>query len=219
MPNAEASQKPFLTRRRLAWAVLFLQMLAVGGVLFASGKFQPFWVPDSVLYSDYPMDSLEEALRNHRTPLYPLFLRAIGKWSNDFQAVPAALYLLYCLAVAVFFRGVLAVDERPIRSALIAGTLLYSNVLFHLVNEIGSDCLAAAWAILAFGFVLMRLGGQTGLLTLLAIAIATFLTWLTRPAYLFLILLVPLVCPLWPIARCNGLSWAALRWSRWGDTT
>jgi hypothetical protein len=49
---------------------------------------------------------------------------------------------------------------------------------------------------LTFGFVLRRLGGKTGIPTLIAIAAATFLTWLTRPAYLFLILLVPLVCEL-----------------------
>ncbi len=216
MPIAEPSPKPFHARRRVAWVVLFLQMLAVGGVLWTSGKFQPLIVPDSVLYSEYPMDSVAEALRNHRTPLYPLFLRAMRVVSNEFQVVPAAQYLLYCLAVAVFFRGLLAVDDGPIRSALIAGTLLYSNVLFHLVSEIGTDCLAATWAIATFGFVLMRLGGQAGFPTLLAIAVATFLTWLTRPAYLFLILLVPLVCVLG--RRTTGpTSPASPRWRQGWD--
>jgi hypothetical protein len=118
----------------------------------------------------------------------------MGAWSPSFERVPAAQFLLYCLAVGIFYRGLLAVQNGEIRCALIAGTLLYSSVLFHFVNEIGTDAPAAAGAIAILGFVLMRVGGQSGLLTLLAISITTFLTWLTRPAYLFLIPLVPSVC-------------------------
>ncbi len=111
-----------------------------------------------------------------------------------FQAVPLAQYLLYCAAVVIFYCGLRAVRQGEIRNALVAGTLLYSNLLFFFVNGITADCLAATFAIAVLGFVLMRLGGYAGWPTLTAIAITTFLTWLTRPAYLFLILLVPMVC-------------------------
>lgn len=208
MPQIEPLPRTFLTRRRVASAVLLLQMLAVGGVLLALGKFQPFLVPDTPLYADYPMHSLEEALKNHRTPVYPLFLRAMRPWSPEFHQVPAAQYAFYCLAVAVFFRGLLAVGQGEISAALTAGMLLYSNLLFHFVNQIGSDCPAATFAIFTLGFVLMRLGGKTGVPTLLAISTATFLTWLTRPAYLFLVVLVPLVCEL-------GKTQSATARSRW----
>jgi len=176
--------------------LLLAQMILVGGVLAMSGRFLPRVIPDTPLYSEYPVYSLREALENHRTPVYPLFLKLTGRWFPDFQAVPATQYVLYCLAVLLFFRGLTTLQANGIRNALIAGALLYSNLLFQLANEIGADCLAATGLIAVFALMLIWTSGRTRAGELTMLGAAVFFTWLTRPAYLFLILLVPVLSSL-----------------------
>jgi len=99
--------------------------------------------------------------------------------------------MCYCVGVAVFFRGLRGICRSELSRTAAASSLLYTNVLHGYVSFVATDCLAAAAGITVVGLLLHRIGGSPKWSSILLLGIATTAAWLIRPAYLFLVVLVP----------------------------
>ena len=181
-------------RRFVSPAVILLgtQMLAVGVFLWAVGKLTPLALPDTASYVEFPFGSWTDALSHFRTPGYPLFLKAVGGVVPGDAAAPIVQFVAYCLGVMLFYRGLQSVCPEEWRRMAVSSSLLYANILHGDVNHLTTDTLAAAGGIGVTGLLLMCQASPTHRWRLrVAIGLATFVTCLIRPAYLFLVVFVP----------------------------
>ena len=178
-----------LVRKPPFW--LFVQSLALAVALAASGKFEPVRVFDTTSYEQFRFAPPAESLRAMRTFGYPLLLRFGALLAPSHAAVPALHFLLHVLAVVVFWVGLKRVIRSDWTRLAVASSLLYSNVLLRYVNALAADSLASSLAIATMGCLLLALFGQPRRVYWWALALSVFATYQVRPAYLFLIPLVP----------------------------
>jgi len=181
--------------RAIAWILLLLQMGAVAGWLSWSGRLRPQLVPDSPGYVDFPWHAPRQALGNLRTPGYPAFLKLAGRFAADHQAVPAGQMFLYFAATALLFAALRQASGSTGLSLAAASGLLYANILHGYVSTVATDTLAAAAGIAACAMTVRFLSRRT-LCSAAGIALAVAAGWLIRPAYLFLVVLCPLLAAL-----------------------
>lgn len=153
--------------------------------------FQPERQPDSASYQNFDWSSLRAVLSSTRTIGYPIFLKFVG-WIPGEHVVPIAQWTLWSLAVGVFYRGLRLAGFRPGTAVWGAGPLLLSHGVLQYAAVVIPDCLAMSWAIAATGCFLATFGARPSKWSWCALTVATFCCYLTRPAYLFLI-------PLWPL--------------------
>ncbi len=178
--------------------VLVAQMIAVACGLWAAGKLSPVAVPDTVSYVEFPFSSWSAALGHLRTPGYPLFLSLIAQITPDYSAAPLIHFIAYGIAVGLVHRGLRHVCPSSWQRMAISSSLLYSNILLGYVEILATDTLAAAGGIAVTGLLVERQTAPSATtansrwLNLLAIGLILFATCLVRPAYLFLIIFVPL---------------------------
>lgn len=196
-PAAAVSTSPGVPARPplWAWALLGLQMLAVAGGLWRTGRLAPQIVRDTAGYADFPWDSVRGALTSIRTPGYPAFLKVASLFGGEHAAVPTLQTLVYFAAAALFF----AILRRAAASTWIAlaaaSSLLYANILHGYVATVATDTLAAALGILACAATI-AFAARGGLWSGLLLGACAMAAWLVRPAYLFVIVLCPLLAGL-----------------------
>lgn len=197
--------------RNTAWpvAILLVQMVLVGVWLGASGRLQPRAVNDTASYDAYPWQSWKAALSYYRTPAYPAFLRVCGVFFQDHRNVPAAHFAVYCAAVLVVFVGIGRITSSRATACVGASILLYSRILHGYVDTIATDTVAAAVGIAVCGITMWRVAGR-GLVASLCLALAVATGWLIRPAYLFLVLLAPVLA--WLLHPLRSDAAARPRW-------
>ncbi|GBL17136.1 hypothetical protein MTo_04466 [Microcystis aeruginosa NIES-1211] len=68
-----------------------------------------------------------------RTFFYPLFLNLVKVISPDFHLLPAAQFVVYALAVFVFFRGLRIANFSKIQALVTALPLLHTQILWRFV--------------------------------------------------------------------------------------
>ena len=224
------------------WPCWFLLgcMLASGGVLKAIGQLNPEIVNDSDGYLHYPLDSLNAALRHQRSPAYPLFLKLLSLLPGFPVQVPLAQFVVYCAAVWTVYRGLESLTGRQWGAALVAASLMTTNVLYGYVQTVATDLLAVAFGMMACRQICLYLSrSDHNRRILLMISAAASLCWMLRPAYLFMVPLVPLLggliawqhCPLsgprksvWgtagillAVVTVPLLGWCSFRYSMIGE--
>ncbi len=163
---------------------LVLQMLVLGALIPLDAEL----VNDSSGYIDFPWSSFSTALSHQRTPGYPLFLACFG-----IAAAPLMHYLFFCAAVGTFATGLKKSGCSTWVSVVSASCLLYGSMPLEYVRFVATDALAAGFSVGAIG-VLLCFGASPGKLwtgTILCILVAG--CWLIRPAYLYMIPLVPVL--------------------------
>ncbi|HEX4954570.1 MAG TPA: hypothetical protein VF017_14355 [Thermoanaerobaculia bacterium] len=138
-----------------------------------------------------------------RTPGYPLLLKGTRAVCADLSCLPEVQLLLHGLACLALCAGLLAVGLSP-AAALAASVLVTTAPLAGtFIPWVMSDLPGASLGVLAVAALLACLARPCGW-TWSALALALALTWLTRPAYLFLVPLLPLA-GLWHALVRDGL--------------
>ncbi len=172
------------------WLVLLIAVSFTN--TFAAHRFSPVVEPDSQDYQDFEWSSLDGVLSNQRTPGCPAFLVLVRTLSKYDVAVPLAHWLALITASLVFYRGCTHAGIRRGAAVFAAGALMHSRASLKLGPLITADSLAISLSIASAGFFLATLAPKAGWGSWGGLTLATFLTYLVRPAYLFLI-------PLWPV--------------------
>jgi hypothetical protein len=200
-----------LVSRPAFWLVLLIAFSFANA--FAAHRFQSVRERDSVTYEDFDWSSLPSVLSSNRTPGYPLFLWAVKRVSSQSYAVPVAHWLMLIAASLVFYRGLTLAGYCQHSALFAAGAVMLSRGVLKFGEIITADSLAISLSIASAGCFFGTLSSRPRPGAWIGLTLFTFLTYLTRPAYLFLI-------PLWPllglvfdrlIVRRNNTFGASLR--------
>lgn len=179
-------------RSPLSW--LLIQLVLLGTYLGTTGALDYRRVPDTQSYIEVAdIDRLSLALAQYRTLGYPLFLELFrGEDGNiHLHRVPTVQWLLYALAVVLFYGG-LARASRGRWMAFVAVTPLVYSPILQLVDRVQPDFLASAAVLAAFSGLFLLLERRSWARWLL-LGLAVFASYQLRPAGMFLVLLLPLV--------------------------
>lgn len=198
-----------LLRQPLFWIVL--QGFVFGGVLGWTGRLEPERAADTGSYERFPFGSLSSALSHARTFGYPAFLQISGALAPEYRAVPVCHWIAHVLAVGGFYWGLRHVLRCPWTSLAAASSLFCSNVILRYLSALTADSLASSGSILTIGFLLRGVAAESpsqplnaesptessvetaGWARWLPLGLATFATYQIRPAYLFLVPLLPVL--------------------------
>lgn len=177
-------------------------------IVFAAmtGRLEPKLVPDSASYIEYPFDSFDQALRSTRTVGYPLVIKLFSGVFG-YRSLPLVHLLLHGTAAWMLLlelaRWGMSFHARWAATLAIAlGCTMLDNL-----SIVATDLVAASIGVMATACLLAwarRLtspaiasdAAPNGLMNLLCIASVAFFGFLAitmRPAYLALILWLPLV--------------------------
>lgn len=202
--------QPLLRTPRFWLAALMAAVAALGG---ACGWFALEQLPDSATYVAAAEMPLVEMLGCPRTIGYPLLLKAAALVSPDFALVPW-LHLAMLFGAVFFFDGSLRrFGATPWVAFAASAALLAAAFQDAAVRILLPDFLAMLGAVVTVG-LLFRLAAEPRRAAPWAgLAVALAVTYHVRPAYLFLIPLVPLlgVVLRWMVTRRRGQRLAWLR--------
>lgn len=175
----------------LAGVLLLLQAILLAGALAATGQFRANVVPDTRGYVEFPFDSLSAALEHPRTIGYPLFLRCVALIRPTPHGVPLAQFIVHVACVIGFWFGIRTIITSPWTSMAAGSSLLYSNVVLRYTSCIAPDSLASSLSIATIGALLLAVKNPESMWRWLLLAAGIFITYQLRPAYLFLVPLIP----------------------------
>lgn len=175
--------------RNMAVVVLLVQSMLMGAGLYAFGLLHPEWVPDTGSYTQFPLNEPVDAAKHIRTYGYPLFL-AVGSTGN-YHYVPLMHFAVHVVAVMCVYVAFIGWNYPAWVSALIASGVLWSLTLLRCVSLLTPDCVAHSVGVIAVAQLLLlvkrrRIMGWVG------VGLAVVIGYQLRPAYLFLVPLIPL---------------------------
>lgn len=151
--------------------------------------------------------SLADTLQYTRTVGYPIFLRTILELTGSYGPVAYVQLLVYLLAVVGFGRAAeLAWGSKWLALAA-ASPLFYARVIHDYADDVMPDTLAAAFAVAALASLLWWLARRQSWLALAVVGLFVFLAYQVRPAYLFLLALVPLLGLALALRRTGLAAW------------
>jgi hypothetical protein len=181
-------------KARSLWPLLALVVFA--GLMFlymkSDKKLTLVSSPDTADYA-WPVFPLSKSLAAPRTLGYPLFLKVVRRVSPSMELLPVCHYAMHAVAVFVFYLGLRRLGMAGWPAAAVAGSLL-CTVMFHTyAGYVLTDCLASSMMIMTIGFLLMAVGRPGGRVAWVGYTAALFFTYQVRPAYLFLLGLLPLL--------------------------
>jgi hypothetical protein len=127
-----------------------------------------------------------------RTPGYPLFLQSVMA-TFGLDAVPTAHAMAYFVAVIAFHFSLLGIGYRPLSALAVSVPLALGVNLSYLGSHVLTDSLALSISIMAMAAFTWTLRKPTNIWSWLTLAFLTFVTYQVRPAYLFLLVLWPLM--------------------------
>ncbi|MDZ4686504.1 MAG: hypothetical protein SH850_15655 [Planctomycetaceae bacterium] len=180
-----------LWRSPLCW--LLVQAAAGWLLLGALGKLAPVVANDTAGYEQVPFDSFAGMLNQTRTIGYPLFLKLADLFATQHRAVPTLHWLMHVAAALLFWRAMIPLVPGPRAGALVASGLLWSSLVFRYLPVLAPDMLACSLAVATLSGLLLVVQQPGSRGRWLGLTVLLFATYQTRPAYLFLVGLVPLL--------------------------
>jgi hypothetical protein len=172
---------------------LACQSLLLALWMWSSGRLVPQIETDTRSYLDVPLESLSAALSAIRTLGYPLFLRTVTRLSGGVGAVPSAHLVVHVASVFAFGLGLRRAGlDRAIATAA-ASAVLWSKGAFEYIPVVLGDSLGLSLAVAAIGLLLCTLPATRRGVHWVGLTILVALAYHVRPAYLFLVPLIPLL--------------------------
>ena len=178
-------QRPFFWLVAQGCLVLFM--------LWYLGKLTPVISSDTASYTNFPLHSLTAALSQIRAVGYPIFLSVANLLSSEQRAVPVLHFLVHCGAVSVFYVALRSLVQSRWIAVVVAGSMLYSSLLFRYVSVVTPDTLACSLAILNIACLFLVIQSPRKAVFWLGLMVSLFATYQMRPAYLFLVPVTPLL--------------------------
>ena len=171
---------------------ILVQVVVLASLLVSTGRLSPHATPDTASYQNFPLDSLSAALGHARTFGYPLFFRAASGLTSQCNAVPSCQLAAHVVAVAIFYLGVCRLLDSEWSAFAAASPLLYSNIVLGYVDNLIADSLASSVSVATVGLLFWVVSGVRSVWLWLALSASCFATYQIRPAFLFLVLLLPI---------------------------
>lgn len=159
---------------------------------FVSHRFQPSVEIDSSSYTAFDWSTAQSVLSNQRTFGYPLFYALANRLALAPQYIPLLHWLALICSAFLVLEGLVSSGYRRSTAVWSAGVLMFGRSFMDQGRSITADSLACSLAIAATGCFLATSAVRPSRLSWLGLMLLTFLSYQTRPAYLFLI-------PLWPV--------------------
>jgi hypothetical protein len=222
----------WIAARPWVW-VLGLSAPVLLMLLFA-GQLEPQIQPDTSTYEGISFHSWHEALAGIRTVGYPLILHTVLWLGGSYAVLPAVHASAYFAAVAFFCWSLQTAGFSRASAGWASAVLLLSHMLFDFAAHVGPDLLALSAAIVAIAALISVVSRPRFFTVWLVLMLAVFASYQLRPAYLFLLFLVPLLgaglaftvffVPLWSregalllsrlaiVTLVPFLAFAGLRW-------
>jgi len=213
------------------WYLFLTQVVAVAAFLHWFGKFEPTVQIDTASYRDYSIGSVVGALNDKRTFVYPLVILGFESADGSERLVPWFQYLSSAVAVGFFLAALLRCGWNSWLAFAAASPILTSQIVLEYTGVLTPDLLAQAFAIVSVSFWLLVVHAGNERWALLGLSVFVFLTYQTKPSYLFLLAFVPiggLIARWWLHARRNDawrvafglmvasimpfLVWCSMRW-------
>jgi hypothetical protein len=163
------------------------------------------------LASEVSWDSFVKGLTRLRTFVFPLVANGVRSLTPSFVAWPFCELAMRILAVFTFYLGLRSVRVSGWLALAVSSALLYSCFRWDADHRhiIFIDPMAECFPVLTLGMLLVVVGRPRSVLAWCGLALSLFLTYQGRPAYLFLVGLVPLLGVL-----LTGLLWDRTSWLR-----
>ncbi len=162
---------------------------------------------DSPTYLHFKMDTLANALSQVRTIGYPLFLHLMQLLSPDLKILPYVQFLLFTGAVLIFYKALRVYGVSKWAAVFAASPLFYQRLLWQFGNSIMSDVPAAALSIIAVSLLFIVAVNRGGLIAWIGLIVAVFITYQMRPAYLFMVVIFPVLAVILSALREPPLIW------------
>lgn len=185
---------------------------------------------DTATYQHVPLQDLPAALSATRTLGYPLFLRLVEAQPGGIDAVPYWHLAAHVATSWLLCFGLLRLDIGRAASVAVASAVLWGKGAFDYLPIVLADSLALSLATGAIGALLWVHGRPRSAAAWTALILLAAAAYHTRPAYLFLLPLIPClglvlsrfvlrqtasartVAGLIAAAWLPWLGWCALRW-------
>lgn len=179
--------------------VAFVFFALQAAFAFVSAQHQGYELPGlGDHYFNVPVTPMGEALSSTRTLGYPLVHAGMARAGYGLGAYPEAQMLLLIGCTAIFAFGLRRYGLTGLTAVAAASPLLWTVPVTLIMPETPAKCFAIA----ALGFLLWAAGTRS-LVALAGMAGALFLAYQMRPAFLFLLVLLP-------------VAWLFLYSRRWG---
>ncbi len=141
---------------------------------------------------------LAGVLSDARTVGYPLLLKTVLLFSRALEALPLVQLAIRVLAVLAFYAGLVVVGARPWLALAMASALLYTNAIFSYdvsprVTQVMTESVSESLFIFTIGCFFWALARPGRVLPWCGFALGLFLTYQTRAAYQYVVVLLPAV--------------------------
>ncbi len=147
--------------------------------------------PDSGSY--VLSEDISSALSSARTLGYPIFLYLVSKLSPEFERLPDFQFILYSLSTFVFLIGLRHFGVSKVKSLVITLPIFYLEFAKIYIPYQLTESLAVTFAILTLGILLILVSQPQKPALWILLGLSIFCTYQVRPAFLFLIPLVPVL--------------------------
>ena len=182
---------------------LALQMAAVVIGIHVRGWGTVHEVPDSQSYVQTGFLAPARMLASVRTVGCPLFLRAVAAVSPSLDILPQVHLAFHLLAVVLFCWAMRRFGASAWQAFAASTGILWTIINDPLVHDVASDSLARSLAVVTVA-LLLAVAATPRLWLWIVLTLSLACTYHVRPAYLFLVALIP--C-LGPVLRAIHAAW------------
>jgi len=172
---------------------LWLLVLMIGNTLYLErlGKLRLVEYPDASTYRAAAAGSWVELLSNKVTFFYPLLLKLTAVVDPSLGALPYLHFSLHLAGIGLFFFALVRFGFSPWLAFGAASALLFGPLPHYWMSSLGTDSVGGSLALISVACLLLTVGSPRRIWPWVAVATALFLTYQCRPAYLFLLPLLP----------------------------
>ena len=182
---------PTLLRRPRFWLVAQMLLFPSFGHVFGLLSLQE--AADSESYLVAARMPFQDLLGYHRTAGYPLLMKAFAAVSPGFRIMPWVHLALLYLAVVVLDTALRRYGASPWQAFAVSSGFLFAAWQNQAVSYLLTDFAAMVMAVMTVGFLFWVTAAPRRPLPWIGLTTCLAFSYHIRPAYLFLVPLVPLL--------------------------